>query len=382
MARRSPSARPARSAPRTPPRPTPMPRRVTGPSAPLTTRAVAAFLDTQTPDRRVVIADFLGYLRVEVGASPHTVAGYFRDLADLCRDLFASPDKPARRPGLVTFADLQPRDLTEHLVRLKQGEVTGKPLAASSVTRHLATIRVFGRFLVERRLTTTNPADAIDRPTRWKKLPNVLSPGQIRAILRAAATPKPADDSPRAQALAQALALRDTLLIDLLYSCGLRASELAGLRPDDFKPASGVLLVTGKGDKQRLAPIGLPAQNALRRYLSAGRPVLLHDAKGRPRPDPGPLLLSTTGKALERVALWQLVRKAAKAARGGGTVLPLKISPHVFRHSYATHLLAGGADLRVVQELLGHADITTTQIYTHVDRTALKEVHRAFHPRK
>jgi len=167
------------------------------------------------------------------------------------------------------------------------------------------------------------------------------------------------------------LYLRDRALLELLYSCGLRASEVADLQVNDYKRALGVVLVTGKGDKQRLVPIGVPAQRAVETYLDECRPRVARDpglAQDR-------LLLSRTGRPLERVAVWQLVKKAARAAG------LQKVHPHVLRHSFATHLLAGGADLRVVQELLGHADIATTQIYTHVDRTHLKDVHRQYHPR-
>jgi integrase/recombinase XerD len=173
------------------------------------------------------------------------------------------------------------------------------------------------------------------------------------------------------------LHLRDRAMLELLYACGLRASEVAGLRIADFHPTLGVVMVTGKGGKQRLVPVGKPAQEAVRRYLDECRPRLLAGAGKAPRPDrsAGRLLLSRSGRPLERVAVWQLVRKNAKLAGLG------HVHPHLLRHSFATHLVSGGADLRVVQELLGHADIATTQIYTHVDSSRFRAIQKKFHPR-
>lgn len=325
---------------------------------------------------RGVAAEFLAFLRVECGLSRNTLEAYERDLRDLVNDVEAGVQGPT---------DLTARALSTHLAGLK----SKRGMSGTSVLRHLATIKVLARFLVSTGRLTKDPGDLLDRPTRWKKLPNVLSPRQMQALLAAphARRLAPAGDASganpsrthptcdRDQRLAAALRLRDAALLELLYACGLRASEVAALGLDDVKPGAGLVLVTGKGDKQRLVPIGKPALEAVGAYLRESRPVLLGAGSKRPRRDPGRLLLSRTGRALERVAVWQLVKKNARAAGLD------KAHPHVLRHSFATHLLSGGADLRIVQELLGHADVATTQIYTHVDKSRLKDVHRKHHPR-
>lgn len=300
------------------------------------------------------LRSFEAYLRVEAGLAPATLEAYARDL----RDLFDSEELA----GVRVPADLTPRVLATHLAALK----TGRGLSPASVARHLATIKVFGRWLHARGFTEENVAAPLEQPTRWKKLPGVLSPGQVRRLLAA-----PAPAGPGASAPDRVLHLRDKALLELLYASGLRASEAGALGLGDVIADLAVLRVTGKGNKQRLVPMGQPAHRALEDYLQAGRPVLARD-DGRDR---GRLLLSRTGRPLERVAVWQIVRKAADAAGLEG------VHPHVLRHSFATHLLSGGADLRVVQELLGHADIGTTQIYTHVDGARLRSVHKQFHPR-
>jgi len=235
-------------------------------------------------------------------------------------------------------------------------------MAPASVSRHLATVRVLFRWLAARDLIDENPADYLDPPTRWKSLPGVLSPKQVKDLLGA---PQPSD--------ADTLGLwrRDCAMLELMYASGLRASEVGTLALEDVLGSLGVLRVTGKGDKQRLVPMGIPARDSLDTYLAETRPKLMRP-DGR---DKGRIFLSRTGRPLERVAVWQIVRKHAAAAG------LRKVHPHVLRHSFATHLLAGGADLRVVQELLGHADIATTQIYTHVDKARLRSVHKKYHPR-
>ena len=309
-------------------------------------------MTTAAPDRDLTA--FLTHLRVECGLSPHTLSAYGRDLREMLADL--------AEHGIASLDDLGPRDLSAHLARLK----TERNLAASSITRHLAAIRVFFRWLTAEGRLAENPADWLERPTRWRRLPGVLSPNQVRRLLDA-----PALDGDETDAKTVPLWLRDRALLELLYASGLRASEVAGLAVDDLHRTLRVVKVTGKGNRQRLVPLGRPAEEAVDAYLADCRARLLKP-DGR---DKGRLLLSRTGRPLERVAIWQIVKR--QAARAGLR----DVHPHTLRHSFATHLLMGGADLRSVQEMLGHADIATTQIYTHVDRSRLKDVHKRFHPR-
>jgi len=305
-------------------------------------------------------AQFLAFLRVECGLSRNTLDAYARDLCDFLADL---DDQP-----IDTLAQITPRVLVVHIQRLK----THRQLSPTSVTRHLATLRVFFRWALSRGLVGEDPTAILDRPTRWKKLPGVLSPRQMRDLINAAAPDLyPTRGSDTDAPIRAVLHLRDRALLELLYASGLRASEAAGITRNDLIDTLGIVRVTGKGDKQRLVPVGVPAQQAVHAYLGKVRPLLLRDdARDRER-----LLLSATGRPLERVAIWQIVRRCA--ARAGLH----DVHPHMLRHSFATHMLSGGADLRVVQELLGHADIATTQIYTHVDKSRLRSVVNRYHPR-
>jgi len=296
---------------------------------------------------------FLTYIRVECGLRPNTLEAYGRDLRDLFADL--------RERGRADLAGATPRDLAEHLASMKSRH----GLSGATIARRLACMRTFFRFLRAEGALEEDPTEWLDRPTQWKRLPHVLSPRQIRAMIDST------DLDAQASRPGPALWMRDRALLELMYGCGLRASEVADACVDDVSDTLGVIKATGKGDRQRLVPMGRPAQQAIDRYLSDCRPTLLRP-DGR---DQGRLLLSRTGRPLERVAVWQIVKRRANAAG-------LKnVHPHMLRHSFATHLLIGGADLRVVQELLGHADIATTQIYTHVDKSRLKDVHQRFHPR-
>lgn len=340
-------------------------------------RAAAEQAAPLPPDLARPLRAFLTFARVECGLAANSLEAYQRDLHDLFTDLASR--------GRSALSGIQARDLTDHLARLR----SERNLAATSVIRHLATIRVFFRWAEstadlprDADGRPINPADALDRPTRWKKLPGVLTPRQVKDLL---AAPRP---DPKSDPDALPLHLRDRALLELMYACGLRATEAASLGVRDFNPTLGVVLVRGKGNKQRLVPVGKPAQEAVGQYLQECRPRLVRDPGDQPGMDGGEgsaggrrggddrLLLSRTGRPLERVAIWQIVRRNAIAAR-----LP-SVHPHMLRHSFATHLLMGGADLRVVQELLGHADVGTTQIYTHVDSRRLKQVHERFHPRK
>lgn len=312
------------------------------------------------------LAAFVGYLRVECGLAENSIAAYTRDLCDAFDDL--------ARAGASDPASITPGLLVRHVADLRAVHA----MAATSVSRHLAAIRVFCRWALATGRVATDPTTILERPTKWRTLPDVLSPGQMRRLVEA---PVPRDDDPKRAHLK--LHLRDRALLELLYASGLRASEAAGIRTSDFHEAVGVVRVTGKGNKTRLVPVHDAARRAVAQYMAECRPVLASGVapspeRGHAPPrglDDGRLLLSATGRPLERVAIWQIVRRAAHAAGLG------HVHPHMLRHSFATHLLAGGADLRVVQDLLGHADIGTTQIYTHVDRSRLKAVHARHHPR-
>ena len=294
------------------------------------------------------VREFLAYLRVEAGLSPATLEAYGRDIRDLVADLTLQ--------GVDTFPGVKPEHLAEHLRTLHRE----RGMESSSIVRHLATVRVLFRFLHANNVIEQNPARLLERPTQWRRLPGVLSPRQVQALIEA-----PTEE-------AGELWLRDRALLELLYAGGLRATEISLLKLNEYSATLAVLTVTGKGNKQRIVPIGKPAQQWLERFLKETRPLLMRFADGR---DEGRLMLSNTGRPLERVAVWQIVRR--NAIRAGMK----DVHPHMLRHSFATHLLAGGADLRVVQELLGHADIATTQVYTHVDHTRLRAVVKKHHPR-
>ncbi|MBT8484769.1 MAG: tyrosine recombinase [Phycisphaerales bacterium] len=292
------------------------------------------------------VREFLTYLRIEAGLAPATLDAYGRDLRDLVDDL----------GGVAGPAAVTPRNLSEHVRRLHRD----RNLQPSSIARHIVTIRVFFRYLGANGGLDEDPTRILETPTRWKRLPGVLTPKQMKQLL---AGPEPAHGR---------LWRRDRAMLELMYAAGLRATEVATLRVDEYNATLGVVLVTGKGRKQRLVPVGVPAQQHVAAYLTELRPQLVHIEDDR---DEGRLLLSNSGRPLERVAVWQIVRRVAGRAGLG------HVHPHMLRHSFATHLLAGGADLRVVQELLGHRDIATTQVYTHVDRSRLRAVVKSFHPR-
>jgi integrase/recombinase XerD len=304
-------------------------------------------MDASCPFSRPV-RDFLTYLKVEAGLAPATLEAYGRDLADLVKFL--------RRRAVKSIATVTPTDLVEHMRYLHRR----RKMQPSSIARHLATIRIFFRFLHANGHIEEDPTHLLERPTQWKRLPGVMSPRDVRKLLEA-----PTPETGR-------LWLRDRAMLELMYAAGLRASEVGRLEMADYKKPLGVLLVTGKGSKQRLVPIGIPAADATERYLTDLYPSLIRFGDERHK---GRLLLSHTGRPLERVAVWQVVRRHAKTAG------LYDVHPHTVRHSFATHMLAGGADLRVVQELLGHSDIATTQVYTHVDHSRLREVVDKFHPR-
>ena len=246
-------------------------------------------------------------------------------------------------------------DLSSMTAHLRALDARG--LVVSTIARHVATIRVFGRFLKSRGWVEQDPAHLMSQPTTWQTLPRVLSNPQVIDLLT---SPQPEDQ----------MYLRDVALLELLYAGGLRASEVAGLTYDQLHSDLGVARVIGKGLKERIVPIGRPALQAVQHYQLQLRPSLI-----KPTRPTSNLLLSRTGRPITRIVVWQIVTKHARRAGMHD------VHPHTLRHCFATHLLAGGADLRVVQELLGHANLRTTQVYTHVDTSGLKKVIEKYHPR-
>jgi integrase/recombinase XerD len=286
---------------------------------------------------------FLDYLRTECHLSSNTGEAYGRDLRRFAKWL---NNRPIRRLSIA--------DLSDYAAWLH-----GEKLAPSSVARHVVSLKVFFRYLQLEGVLTENLAELLGSQKLWQKIPDVLSPAAVDKFLMA---PRKHDT----------YYLRDRALLELLYATGCRASEISHLKVVDVHLEERYCMAHGKGDKQRLVPLNPAAIDVVRHYMAELRPQL---AAAATSPPPW-LLLSRRGRRLRREAIWELVKKYAQRAG-----VPPTISPHTMRHSFATHLLAGGADLRQVQEMLGHANITTTQIYTHVDVSRLKKVHQKFHPR-
>lgn len=290
------------------------------------------------------IERFLLYLATERGLSTNYQLSTRHSLESFAAWLKSS--------HLCAAAAVQPRHLTEYLAHRKS-----QGLAAASLKLEAVALRIFFRFLTARSQIPENPAQFLTLPKIERYLPETLNFPTIERLLESLNETTP-------------LGLRDRALLELLYASGLRVSELCSLRLENLDLEAEFVRVTGKGNKTRLIPIGSKAKEALCRYLQIGRPQLV-TARTQ-----GDVFLSIRGKKLTSQRLWQLVKKYA--ARLG---MEVNVYPHLFRHSFATHLLAHGADLRIIQELLGHSDISTTQIYTHLDQQALHAVHRKFHPR-
>jgi integrase/recombinase XerD len=288
-------------------------------------------------------ADFLRHCRLELGLSGNTVQAYRRDLQfwyDLLTDT-----------GL-DLADCGPDEVGRLLARLRDE----RDLAPASLARALVSLRMYTRFLVSERELARDRVGLTEAPTLWIELPQVLSVAEVDRLLRSA-PPGP-------------MYTRDRTALELLYACGARASEVCGIGLSDLREQKRLVRLHGKGDKERLVPIGQEARRQINRYLRECRPGLDSSSK-KPQ-----LLLSSRGNPLSRQALWKLVRQAGELAGIGRPIYT-----HLLRHSFATHMLERGADMRAVQELLGHANLTTTQRYTHVDARRLRALHRDFHPR-
>jgi integrase/recombinase XerD len=302
------------------------------------------------------LRSFLDYLRVERGSAKLTIAAYTGDLAQFAEFL---------EKWKQNLTGARREDVRAYIQELFSNQLDGR-----SVGRKLSAIRHLYRHLLLDGKIDKDPTLNIDLPKQWKVLPKALSRDEVGAML--AGTTLAETPTRNETVRARALALRDHAMLELLYAGGVRVSEVADARLEDLKLEMGYILVRGKGDKERMVPLGVPAQQALQRYLKSGREVL---TKKRSSPL---LFLGTGGRRLTRQRVWQLVGKAGLAS---GLSPGRHASPHMLRHSCATHMVENGADLRTVQTILGHADISTTQIYTHVALDRLKSVYAKHHPR-
>lgn len=289
-----------------------------------------------------MIGQAMDFLRLERGLSNNTVSAYRRDLHQFAEGLQGKP------PASITR-----HDILDHLMKLRD-----EKRAPSSVGRKLVAIKVFFRFILSQGLRKDDPSSIIESPRLMKGLPDVLDVEEVGRLLKAA-------DSREGKKT-----VRDRALLELLYASGLRVSEASGLKLSDLNAEAGFLRCMGKGGRERLVPVGSQALKWIGKYLGEAR------AGFGPKPDSRQIFLNRFGAPLSRVSIWAIIKFYAREAG-----LRKRVTPHTLRHSFATHLLEAGADLRVVQELLGHASIATTQIYTHVDRARLKSIHARFHPR-
>lgn len=289
------------------------------------------------------VAEHLEALQTERGAAPNTLSAYRHDLAAFARFL-------SRRRGTIETASAD--HVARYLLTLRQ---TG--LGPRSIARHLSAVRGLYRFLVREGRLGRDPTEHLEAPRPPRRLPRTLSLKEAAALVESPAV----DDR---------VGLRDRALLELLYATGMRASECLALRIEDLNLAAGYVIPMGKGDRQRLVPVGAQALHWVRAYLKTARPSLVK------RADPGTLFVNHSGRRLSRQGLWGVIKKAARRAG-----VRTRVSPHTLRHSFASHLLERGADLRSIQMMLGHADISTTQIYTHLPSSAVREMYRRFHPR-
>ena len=289
-----------------------------------------------------LLRQFLNYLAVEKLLAKNSLMAYERDLKDYFHFL--------EKSKVSDLAKVGPKEIREFLMQLK-----GRKLASSTISRHLVAIKIFHRFLVRERHLKQDTTSSLESPKTWKLLPHSLSIQDVEKMLKA----------PNARTVR---GLRDKAILELFYATGMRVSEIANLKLSDVNLDSGLLKCTGKGNKERMIPLGSIAKEAIQSYLDRERSKVQTKSQE--------LFISQQKKKFSRQSLWMIIKKYAKEAR-----INKKITPHTMRHSFASHLLERGADLRVVQELLGHSDISTTQIYTHISKDRLKGIHSKFHPR-
>ena len=296
-----------------------------------------------TPPPAFRLEQFRDYLALEAGNSRHTVDNYLRDVRRLAE---YAAGQGARGPDQVTAVQLR-----EFIYFLKD-----LGLAPATIRRQISALRTYFRFLVGEGHAARDPSERLETPKQWRTLPAVLSVAEVEKLL------EPASEEP--------LAMRDRALLEFAYATGARVSEVVGVKLQDLVYEEGLVRVFGKGAKERVVPIGRRALGAVALYAREVRPSL-DRGKGK-----GVLFLNARGTPLSRVGAWGIIKQAARRAG-----LAKRVTPHTLRHTFATHLLEGGADLRAVQEMLGHVDLATTQLYTHIDRDYLQTVHRSYHPR-
>lgn len=291
-----------------------------------------------------LIKEFLDYLSIERGLSKNTLDSYGRDLRKYANYLKANGNE---NPGNVKRQDIQ-----NFLFKLKESK-----LNASSIARNLVAIKVFHRYLMVQRYIKEDVTSVLETPKLWKTLPDVLDLNEVEAIL----------ERPNVR---NKQGVRDRATLELMYATGMRVSELVNLKLTDLHMDAGFVKCVGKGQKERIIPIGRKAKEALRKYLKKARLKFLK------RGESNALFLTRLGKPMSRQSFWMMIKRYVREAK-----IKKRVTPHTLRHSFATHLLQRGADLRIVQELLGHANISTTQIYTHINKERLKQIHQKYHPR-
>ena len=291
-----------------------------------------------------LVDQYINYLLIEKGLSGNTIESYSSDLALYLEFL--------KKNGIKNISDADTAIILKHLAALRNAG-----LGAKSRTRHLVTLRGFYRFLMQEKIVKHNPSKIIDLPKSGLKLPDVLSVEEVKKLINICDTKKPKG-------------IRDAAMIELLYAAGLRVSELVNVKLQNVNMEAGFVRVFGKGSKERVVPIGLYAKEKIDHYIKSSRPLLLKKMVSQY------LFIARAGKPMTRQGFWKQLKKYGQTAG-----IKKRLTPHSLRHSFATHLLEGGADLRAVQIMLGHADISTTQIYTHVAKKRLKEIHERYHPR-
>ncbi len=291
-----------------------------------------------------LLESFLDHISLERGLSINTRKAYADDLFQFLSWL--------EKKGVTSLSQVSRKQILDHLMEMKNRE-----MSTNSISRHLVSIKVFFRFLQQEGLLDRNVTDTMDSPRLWKILPNTLSEKEVELLLEA-------------PDLRKSLGIRDRAILEIFYASGLRVSELAHLKLNNLHIDDGYIRVVGKGRKERVIPIARHSADMLIRYLEEVRPLLCEN------PNEQHVFVSRNETSLCRQRLWQLIKKYTKEAG-----IMKNVTPHTLRHSFASHLLQNGAPLRVIQEMLGHADIATTQIYTHVDPERLRNIHRQFHPR-